>query len=297
MSAESERLLQADLAKDVGRMRLAQGQPGMPDRDRTPTGSRGAAGGPDILPDHGGLTAFPNPQLGRQTSHDLAQEQMRRQMEQQNKGRLEEQQRQQLRSIQPPPGLGHQSRRPPGGALVPPQPPSHSSQLRNMPSTQTLQSGNDRRQSAPPPPPDHMPVNNNLPLENEGEVTALGGVILPALEAALTRRTYHLQQQSMRKGAKNQEKHQHAHDRLKRLVYKAAQVFKDIEEWDKAAPVGMGSEVSGFLEGFLEEVLVRVEAEEEEEALPVRHHPLQQHPQPQQHPQHRPMQPGQQRRW
>jgi len=297
MSAESERLLQADLAKDVSRMRLAQGQPGMPDRDRTPTGSRGAAGGPDILPDHGGLTAFPNPQLGRQTSHDLAQEQMRRQMEQQNKGRLEEQQRQQLRSIQPPPGLGHQSRRPPGGALVPPQPPSHSSQLRNMPSTQTLQSGNDRRQSAPPPPPDHMPVSNNLLPGSEGEVTALGGVILPALEAALTRRTYHLQQQSMRKGVKNQEKHQHAHDKLKRLVYKAAQVFKDIEEWDKAAPVGMGSEVSGFLEGFLEEVLVRVEAEEEEEALPVRHHPLQQHPQPQQHPQHQPMQPGQQRRW
>jgi len=48
-------------------------------------------------------------------------------------------------------------------------------------------------------------------------------------------------------------------------VYKAANVFKEIEEWDRAAPVGMGREVSGFLEGFLEEVLVRVEAEEEEE--------------------------------
>lgn len=143
-----------------------------------------------------------------------------------------------------------------------------------------------------------MPANNGLLQDNEGEVTALGGVILPALEAALTRRTYHLQQQSMRKGLKNQEKHQHAHDKLKRLVYKAAQVFKDIEEWDKAAPVGMGSEVSGFLEGFLEEVLVRVEAEEEEEVVPARHHPHQQHPQQQQHPQkHQPMQPGQQRRW
>jgi serine/threonine-protein kinase 24/25/MST4 len=295
MSSESDRLLQAELVRDVSWMRLAQQAPSlMPDHDRTPTGTRGmSAGGPDILPDNGGLSSFPNPgQLGgRQTGHDLAQEQMRRQIDQQNKARLEQQQ---MRSIPPPPGLGHSPRRVPSDNLGPPMPPSHS-QLRNAPSNHSLQSvvtvQEARRQSMPPPPPDHS--TNLRHQDNSGEVTALGGVILPALEAALQRRTYHLQQ-TLRKTAKNQEKQQHAHEKLKRLVYKAAQVFKEIEEWDKAAPVGMGSEVSGFLEGFLEEVLVRVEAEEEEEeqhAPP----PL---PSPQQQPLSRQMQSaGQQRRW
>ena len=41
-------------------------------------------------------------------------------------------------------------------------------------------------------------------------------------------------------------------------------MFSEIEKWDDEAPVGMGGGVNAFLEGFLEEVLVRVEAEEEE---------------------------------
>ena len=41
-------------------------------------------------------------------------------------------------------------------------------------------------------------------------------------------------------------------------------MFSEIEKWDTEAPVGMGGGVNAFLEGFLEEVLVRVEAEEEE---------------------------------
>lgn len=293
LSSESDRLLQAELGRDVSWMRLAQQAPGlMPDPDRTPLASRN---GPEILADNGGLSSFPNPgQLGgrqpheRQTSHDLAQEQMRRQIEHQNKARLEQQQ---LRSnMAPPPGLGHSPRRAPSDNLGPPMPPSHS-QLRSAPSNHSLQSvvtvQEVRRQSMPPPPPpDHS--TNPHHQDNSGEVTALGGVILPALEAALQRRAYHLQQ-NVRKTPKNQEKQQHAHEKLKRLVYKAAQVFKEIEDWDKAAPVGMGSEVSGFLEGFLEEVLVRVEAEEEEDNAP----PPQQMPPPSRQMQSS----GQQRRW
>lgn len=106
-----------------------------------------------------------------------------------------------------------------------------------------------------------------------GELTALTGVIVPALEAALQRRTYHLTNiasRSSRSGTSNGEssndlaiKRQYAHDKLKRLVIKAAGVFSEIEKWDNEAPVGMGGDVNAFLEGFLEEVLVRVEAEDE----------------------------------
>lgn len=263
-SDSSERNLQTELAKDVSWMRLAQTPPQMKDRDRTPTGTRGMPPGPDLV-DQGGLTAFPQPQLGRQTSHDVAQEQMRRQLEQQNKARME----QQIRSVQPPPGL---ARRPQSAQVSsPPMPPSHS-QLRSASSnSQNSQLGAERPRSMAHPPPDHQSNLRGQP-DNSGEVTALGGVILPALEAALQRRAFHLQQQS-RKNPKGLEKLQHAHEKIKRLVYKAAGVFKEIEEWDRTAPVGMGRDVTGFLEGFLEEVLVRVEAEDDDDELPIQQQP------------------------
>ncbi|KAI4202883.1 MAG: hypothetical protein LQ350_002254 [Teloschistes chrysophthalmus] len=101
------------------------------------------------------------------------------------------------------------------------------------------------------------------------EITALNGVIVPALEAALQRRTYNLNAtmsstQGSRDSTDLRQKQQYAHDKLKRLVIKAAGVFSEIEKWDTEAPVGMGGEVSAFLEGFLEEMLVRVEPEDEE---------------------------------
>lgn len=105
------------------------------------------------------------------------------------------------------------------------------------------------------------------------EITALNGVIVPALEAALHRRTYNLNASLSRNGKINTTsstiddkwniKHQYAHEKLRKLVIKAAGVFGEIEKWDKDAPVDMGGDVHAFLEGFLEEVLVRVEAEDE----------------------------------
>ena len=130
------------------------------------------------------------------------------------------------------------------------------------------------------------------------EITALNGVIVPALEAALQRRTYSLNamlsslslssstssspfssssplsrtSQSELSGysggmpAVNDSfvrQRQFAHEKLKRLVVKAAGVFAEIERWDCDQPVGMGGGVNAFLEGFLEEVLVRVEPEDE----------------------------------
>ncbi|KAL8939207.1 MAG: hypothetical protein Q9211_002848 [Gyalolechia sp. 1 TL-2023] len=103
----------------------------------------------------------------------------------------------------------------------------------------------------------------------DAQVTALTGVIVPALEAALQRRTYKLNEtmaasQKSRHASDMLQKQRYAHDKLKRLAVKAAGIFSEIERWDNEAPVGMGGEVNAFLEGFLEEVLVRVEAEDEE---------------------------------
>ena len=111
-----------------------------------------------------------------------------------------------------------------------------------------------------------------------GDITALNGVVLPALESALHRRSYNfnLAQKAAaaaageagdREGREAAEAEARrrgvAHENVKRLVQKAARLFREIDMWDEEAPVGMGGEVVGFLEGFLEEVLVRVEAEDE----------------------------------
>ncbi|KAJ6262391.1 Serine/threonine-protein kinase [Drechslerella dactyloides] len=120
--------------------------------------------------------------------------------------------------------------------------------------------------------PNRVPEPEIVP---EHEVTALDGVILPALESALQRRTHNLQTQIKRSSASAQsspglkaaaekviQQRQQAHERVRKLAIKVAGIFKEIEEWDAAAPVVMGGEVTSFLEGFLEEILVRVDAEE-----------------------------------
>ena len=52
------------------------------------------------------------------------------------------------------------------------------------------------------------------------------------------------------------------HDQIRKRVAKAGMLFREIDEWDASASVGMGDGVEGLLEGFLEEVLCRVEAED-----------------------------------
>ncbi len=102
----------------------------------------------------------------------------------------------------------------------------------------------------------------------ETELTALTGVVLPALESALARRTYRLNAK-LSEGIEGhssvskhmQKRYRQANDEVRRLVFKAAGIFKQIERVDGIAPVGMGGEVNGFLEGLLEEILVRVEEE------------------------------------
>ncbi|RDA90108.1 hypothetical protein CP533_2580 [Ophiocordyceps camponoti-saundersi (nom. inval.)] len=97
-----------------------------------------------------------------------------------------------------------------------------------------------------------------------GELDALNDVIFPALEEALKRRQTRLQQ-AVKTGEAGQRA-EAAHDKLRRLVFKLAHVCKEIDHYDKAEPVGMGRDVDSFLEGLLEEILVRVEPLDEEEA-------------------------------
>ncbi|KAI9887013.1 MAG: putative protein serine/threonine kinase [Watsoniomyces obsoletus] len=110
-----------------------------------------------------------------------------------------------------------------------------------------------------------QPTQPTEPTE-PAELTALTGVLLPALESALARRHYRLNEKlsggieghsSVSKHM--QKRYRQANDEVRRLVFKAAGIFKQIERVDGIAPVGMGGEVNGFLEGFLEEILVRVE--------------------------------------
>jgi len=95
------------------------------------------------------------------------------------------------------------------------------------------------------------------------ELDALNDVIFPALEEALKRRQYGLQQAFRSSGhsaqTPKQQRAQAAHEKLRKLVYKLANVCKEIDHWDKQEPVGMGKGVNVFLEGLLEEILVRVE--------------------------------------
>jgi serine/threonine-protein kinase 24/25/MST4 len=132
-----------------------------------------------------------------------------------------------------------------------------------------------------PPPIPHSPAQSDAsvqlssfpspaPANPNGELDALNDVIFPALEEALKRRQTRLQHlyrpaQSSGPVSGNQQRAEAAHDRIRKLVYKLAHVCKEIDHCDKAEPVGMGREVGSFLEGLLEEILVRVEPLDEEE--------------------------------
>lgn len=158
---------------------------------------------------------------------------------------------------QPPPPPPHQngSQGPSNGSLSPP--PAKASQARNS-------FGRIK-----PQPTDlvFLPQASNQP----AEITALTGVVVPALEAALSRRTYHLNLLNKQEAAtaqtmrdpesyiRRKKERQECHDNVRRLVDRITDQFKELDRWDEKGEVGMGGEVAGFLEGFLEEVLVRVE--------------------------------------
>lgn len=115
------------------------------------------------------------------------------------------------------------------------------------------------------PAPDSFPPPG--PANPNGELDALNDVIFPALEEALKRRQIRLQQiyRNEKVVTPQRQRAEAAHDRIRKHVYKLANVCKEIDRLDKSEPVGMGKEVGTFLEGLLEEILVRVEPLDEEE--------------------------------
>jgi serine/threonine-protein kinase 24/25/MST4 len=130
--------------------------------------------------------------------------------------------------------------------------PALPSKLReNTPSRESLGSESSRAPTSMPSP---------APSSPSGELDPLNDVIFPALEEALKRRQYRLQQAFRSTGTTpKQQRAQAAHEKLRKLVFKLAHVCKEIDQWDKQEPVGMGRDVDVFLEGLLEEILVRVE--------------------------------------
>ena len=137
-----------------------------------------------------------------------------------------------------------------------PLPPLPSKLRDNTPSKESLSPESSRTPNSMPSP---------APASPNGELDALNDVIFPALEEALKRRQYRLQQAFRATGTTpKQQRAQAAHDKLRKLVYKLAHVCKEIDHWDKQEPVGMGKDVDVFLEGLLEEILVRVEPADDE---------------------------------
>ncbi|KAL8294552.1 hypothetical protein RB597_007803 [Gaeumannomyces tritici] len=156
-----------------------------------------------------------------------------------------------------------------------PEPPPHGSASSSSISSSSHLGASSFPSPAPSPP--------------NGDLDALNDVIFPALEEALKRRQIRLQQQIQQMQSSSpsssstslaldgggsslppvptprQQRAEAAHEKIRKLVYKLAHVCKEIDHWDKAEPVGMGKEVGPFLEGLLEEILVRVEPLDEEE--------------------------------
>ena len=114
----------------------------------------------------------------------------------------------------------------------------------------------------------------NFPAQDaNNEPTASSAVLIPALSAALARRS-HILNKSLKENAnkartatnaeldamdQKDQKRKKAHEKLRKYVMKAAGIFAEIEKWDREEQVGMGGEVQEFMEGFLEEILFRVD--------------------------------------
>ena len=109
--------------------------------------------------------------------------------------------------------------------------------------------------------------------DSNKEPTASSAVLIPALSAALARRT-HILNETLKENAdkartstnaeldaigKRGQKRKRAHEKLRKYVMKAAGIFAEIEKWDREEQVGMGGDVQEFMEGFLEEILFRVD--------------------------------------
>ena len=168
-------------------------------------------------------------------------------------------------------------------SLPPPQSkstPSHQTQPSTQPNPRPTQSTTQQSASSKTLQSQPTATTQQTPPPTDQPITALNSVVLPALEAALHRRSYQisLQQRKHNTLATEQKSRQdpqslaaaeqtmllkrQTHEQIRKCMAKVTRLFKEIDQWDTTAPVGMGDGVDGMLEGFLEEVLCRVEAED-----------------------------------
>lgn len=142
-----------------------------------------------------------------------------------------------------------------------------SQQPLHRPSPQGPSSSGQRRlpglSSSPLPDPFHI--------DPKAEVTALTGVIVPAFHSALNRRAHAVSEELLNPQARGTQtafevaqRKQRVQDKVRKLAYKAAGILNELERWDREEPASMGGGVGSFLEGFLEEMLVRVDADDDE---------------------------------
>ncbi|KAL9101623.1 MAG: hypothetical protein Q9163_003142 [Psora crenata] len=116
-----------------------------------------------------------------------------------------------------------------------------------------------------------------------GEVSPLHNVLIPAIQASLNRRIFSLEESLQRHAetghygrasgvqldavVEADASRRRAHEKMSRHVTKLAGVLSEIDILDKevveGTGIGMGGGVTSFLEGLLEEILVRVEPEDE----------------------------------
>ncbi|KAL3494572.1 kinase-like domain-containing protein [Aspergillus germanicus] len=141
-------------------------------------------------------------------------------------------------------------------ALASLQPSHHSPNQQRTHQESATSNGNDARGSRKP--------------EN---VTALNSVIIPALREALHRRARRLELatrstvahdgESLKQSLELQSRREYAQEMIESLSSDLGSILSRIERWDNDAPVGMGAGIPSFLEGFLEEILVRIEPDDD----------------------------------
>ncbi|KAL4921630.1 kinase-like domain-containing protein [Aspergillus aurantiobrunneus] len=153
----------------------------------------------------------------------------------------------------------------------PPQPQNHlHTPLHNLPSSQV---------SFNNPPSHHKPTHSNsqdtIQSRKSHEITALNSVIIPALREAVRRRARCLEHatrsaiahdgESLKASLELQSRREHAQEMIESLSGDLSGILTRIERWDNDGPVGMGAGIPSFLEGFLEEILVRIEPGDEDD--------------------------------
>ncbi|KAL2857839.1 kinase-like domain-containing protein [Aspergillus pseudoustus] len=264
--SDYDRVLQQSLAQDLGFLQL----------DRSPGTSI-----PTFIDRESPLAKPLHPQM-RPSSSMEAPTLQRRVVASPSRKPTEQQLRAGIEPLRPqPPLLTPKAQPQPHSPARPPQTPKHISprpepQMPNhlhtaLPSSQLGHpSPNNQRGHQKPATSNPKEVKGARKLEG---VTALNSVIIPALREALHRRARCLELatrstvahdgESLKEPLELQSRREYAQEMIESLSSDLGGILSRIERWDNDAPVGMGAGIPSFLEGFLEEILVRIEPDDD----------------------------------